>query len=191
MNRAKIVACWLIYRRRKRQKRNRLHWVHPINERREETGLFHTLFEDLRNDEKKFFNYFRMSMASFDELHDKLKNVLRSQNTKMRNCIQPIEMLAVTLRYLVRGCTFTDLHYTYRIGIYTASKIVKEVCKAIWAVLQVESIPSPTREIWESIASDFETIANFPHCIGAVDGKHGMRHLDYIAIYYDLLGEHI
>ncbi|CAH1964555.1 unnamed protein product, partial [Acanthoscelides obtectus] len=153
-------------------KRNRLHWVHPINERREETGLFHTLFEDLRNDEKKFFNYFRMSMASFDELHDKLKNVLRRQNTKMRNCIQPIEMWAVTLRYLASSCTFTDLHYTYRIGISTASKIVKEVCKAICAVLQVESIPSPTREIWESIASDFETIANFPHCIGAVDGKH-------------------
>ena len=36
----------------------------------------------------------------------------------------------------------------------------------------MECIPSPTREIWESIASDFETITNFPHCIGAVDGKH-------------------
>ncbi|KAG5884327.1 hypothetical protein JTB14_027657 [Gonioctena quinquepunctata] len=35
-------------------------------------------------------------------------------------------MLAVTLRYLASGCTFTELHYTYRIGISTASKIVKE-----------------------------------------------------------------
>ncbi|KAG5879716.1 hypothetical protein JTB14_000394 [Gonioctena quinquepunctata] len=29
-------------------------------------------------------------------------------------------MLAVTLRYLASGCTFTELHYTYRIGISTA-----------------------------------------------------------------------
>lgn len=97
-NRAKILALWLIYRRKKRQKRNRLHWVHPINRRREEAGLFRILFEDLRNDQTKFFNYFRMSMSSFDELHDKLKTVLQRRNTKMRNCIQPIEMLAVTLR---------------------------------------------------------------------------------------------
>jgi len=29
--------------------------VHPINEKREEVGLFYTLFEDLRKDEKKSF----------------------------------------------------------------------------------------------------------------------------------------
>ncbi|XP_074038466.1 uncharacterized protein, partial [Leptinotarsa decemlineata] len=78
----------------------------------------------------------------------------------------------ILFRYLASGCTFTELHYTYRIGISTASKIVKEVCKAIWMVLRVECIPTPTREMWKSIASDFETIAYFPHCIGAVDGKH-------------------
>lgn len=78
----------------------------------------------------------------------------------------------ILFRYLASGCTFTELHYTYRIGISTASKIVKEVCKAIWMVLRVECIPTPTREMWKSIALDFETIANFPHCIGAVDGKH-------------------
>lgn len=35
-----------------------------------------------------------------------------------------------------------------------------------------ECIPTPTVETWESIASDFERVANFPHCLGAVDGKH-------------------
>ena len=38
--------------------------------------------------------------------------------------------------------------------------------------MQSECIPPPTKEIWESIASGFESTANFPHCIGAVDGKH-------------------
>ncbi|XP_018328718.1 protein ANTAGONIST OF LIKE HETEROCHROMATIN PROTEIN 1-like [Agrilus planipennis] len=171
MNRGQIIA-WLLHRRRKRQRRKRLHWVHPINQKREEVGLFYTLFEDLRNDERKFFNYFRMSAGSFDELHGKLQNVLQRQNTQFRNCIQPIEMLAITLRYLASGCTFTDLHYQYRVGISTARKIVQEVCKEIWSIMRVECIPTPTCDRWESIASDFETTANFPHCLGAVDGKH-------------------
>jgi hypothetical protein len=44
--------------------------VHPINARREEEGLFYNLFNDLRNNENKFFSYFRMSNASFDVLYD-------------------------------------------------------------------------------------------------------------------------
>lgn len=98
MDREQIIALWFFYRRWRRRKRNRLHWVHPINQRREDVGLFYTLFEDLRNDERKFFNYFRMSVGSFDELNGKLKNALQRQNTQFRNCIQPIEMLAMTLR---------------------------------------------------------------------------------------------
>lgn len=108
MDRAKIAAVWLYYRRKKRR-RDRLHWVHPINERREQVGLFYTLFEDLRNDESKFFNYFRMSIASFDELHRRLKDVLQRQNTKMRNCIQPVEMLTVTLRSVTKKFIFQSL----------------------------------------------------------------------------------
>lgn len=38
--------------------------------------------------------------------------------------------------------------------------------------MREDCIPAPTPEMWESIASGFETTANFPHCIGAVDGKH-------------------
>lgn len=35
-----------------------------------------------------------------------------------------------------------------------------------------EYIPTPTVQQWESIAEQFEQNANFPHCNGAVDGKH-------------------
>lgn len=50
--------------------------------------------------------------------------------------------------------------------------IVYEVCKALWKVLQTECIPTPTKETWEMAAAQYERVANFPHCIGAVDGKH-------------------
>lgn len=35
-----------------------------------------------------------------------------------------------------------------------------------------ECIPELTTEKWETISTDFEKTANFPHCLGAVDGKH-------------------
>ncbi|KAJ8889199.1 hypothetical protein PR048_008696 [Dryococelus australis] len=38
--------------------------------------------------------------------------------------------------------------------------------------MRVGCTPKSTKELWESIDSEFETSANFPHCIGAVDGKH-------------------
>ncbi|XP_068083469.1 uncharacterized protein [Anabrus simplex] len=76
------------------------------------------------------------------------------------------------IEYLASGCTFTELYYNYRIGISTASKIVKDVCRAIWSLMREDCISTPTPEIWESIASGFENTANFPHCLGAVDGKH-------------------
>lgn len=38
--------------------------------------------------------------------------------------------------------------------------------------MQLECIPIATKDRWEAIASNFENRANFPHCLGAVDGKH-------------------
>jgi len=38
--------------------------------------------------------------------------------------------------------------------------------------MRPECIPKPTKEQWELTALEFENPANFPHCLGAVDGKH-------------------
>ena len=94
MDRNSITALFLLYCRRKRR-RNRLRWVHPIIQKREEFGAFYTTFGELRDDAKNFFNYFRMSVSSFDERRRRLKESRQRRNSKMRNCIQPVEMLAV------------------------------------------------------------------------------------------------
>ena len=41
----------------------------PLMKKRHEISLFHTLFKELRENKIKFFNYFRMSISSFDELN--------------------------------------------------------------------------------------------------------------------------
>jgi len=57
MDRNSIIALFLLYCRHKRRC-NRLLWVHPIMQKREEFGAFYTLFGELRDDANKFFNYF-------------------------------------------------------------------------------------------------------------------------------------
>ena len=86
---------WLLYRRRIKRKC----WIHPTNQSREHMGTFCTLFEELRRHSSKFFNFFRISIASFDELHEKFKNEIHHQNT--RNSIPSRERLALTLKYVV------------------------------------------------------------------------------------------
>lgn len=99
MDREEAIAMLLLYRRLKRRRRkNRVYWVHPLNARRNEVGAFYILFDDLRNDSEKFFNYFRMSIATFDALHNTIKDSIQRHNTTFRDCIQPVEMLAVTIR---------------------------------------------------------------------------------------------
>ncbi|KAG8223752.1 hypothetical protein J437_LFUL003117 [Ladona fulva] len=212
MEREQLLAWFLVYRRMKKRRRNRMQWVHPINLKRNESGAFHVLFQELRNGPIKFYNYFRMSISTFDELHGRLKDSLQRHNTFFRECIQPTQMLVVAIShvgtcpyitalgsvsaafsmaremlsslsfvrrssspsasegsslptdivssvgrpsvvffrncsccpytyldvgclplpdvkealYLASGCTFTDLHYSYRLGISTISKIVKD-----------------------------------------------------------------
>ena len=96
MDRNSFLFLFLLYRRRKRR-RKRLHLIHPIIKKREEFGAFYTLFGELRDYANKFFNYFRMSLSSFDEMQHRLKESLQRRNSKMRNCIPPVEMLAVAI----------------------------------------------------------------------------------------------
>lgn len=99
MERNKAIAMLLLYRRLKRRRRkNRVHWVHPLNLNRNQVGAFYIRFDCLRIDSEKFFNYFRMSIETFDALHNSIKDSIQRHNTTFRECIQPVEMLAVAIR---------------------------------------------------------------------------------------------
>ncbi|CAI6357997.1 unnamed protein product [Macrosiphum euphorbiae] len=157
---------------REKKRVQRKWWVHPINSERLLHGDFYTLYSRLRADDVSFFNYFRMSLTSFDELFAKIKHKIIRQDTNMRSAIPPEEMLAITLRYLGSSNNLHDLHYAYRIGRSTLSNIIRTVCQQIWDVMSNECMPTPNEEDWRKIAEGFQHRANFPHCLGAVDGKH-------------------
>lgn len=50
--------------------------------------------------------------------------------------------------------------------------IAKGVCEAIWLCLVSDYMAVPTVEEWSSIATEFQRLWHFPHCVGAIDGKH-------------------
>ena len=56
-----------------------IYWVHPLNNTRYLNRAFNTILIDLREDEQKFFNYFRMSIRSFDELASRISDALKGQ----------------------------------------------------------------------------------------------------------------
>ena len=56
------------------------------------------LFEKLKSHDSKFFNYFRMSVLTFEFLVMRLSDRVKGQDTAMRACVPLKEMLAVTIR---------------------------------------------------------------------------------------------
>lgn len=65
----------------------RRYWVHPIHSEREKNNHFSEFYTNIRKFPEKFFEYYRMSLNSFDELLTTLRPYLTKQQTNMRNPI--------------------------------------------------------------------------------------------------------
>lgn len=70
------------------------------------------------------------------------------------------------------GTGFRALVYSFRTGKSTISSIVHETCHVLWTKLVSIHMPILTEQRLKAIAEDFESTWNFPHCIGAINGKH-------------------
>nr|CAD7597862.1 unnamed protein product [Timema genevievae] len=93
-----LVLALLQDEKQKRRKPSRRKvWVHPLLQNRE-TGAFSQLYPQLLSHEDKFFNYFRMSRSSFEELHALIQHRIHKEDTIMRQAIPTQERLAITLR---------------------------------------------------------------------------------------------
>ncbi|XP_043475018.1 uncharacterized protein LOC122510608 [Leptopilina heterotoma] len=79
--------------------------------------------------------------------------------------------LHICIRYLASGDSMESIAYQFRVSHNTVSKIIRETCRAIWISLKRTAFPRLTRAGWLSHAKGFEEKWNFPHCIGAIDGK--------------------
>ncbi|CAH4034282.1 unnamed protein product [Pieris brassicae] len=77
---------------------NRQLWVHNLWRTRSTNGEFSNLFNDLRYDIRKFYDYYRMDYEKFEKLSDLLKSHIKKIKTNFRSPIPVTERLSVCLR---------------------------------------------------------------------------------------------
>lgn len=77
----------------------------------------------------------------------------------------------MNFRYFASGSIQRHVASNYRVSKQSFGRIVDQVCSAI-CIEMAEEIPKLNNEQWLNIANKFNYKWNFPHCVGAVDGKH-------------------
>ena len=80
---------------------------------------------------------------------------------------------ALTLSCIVIGESFQSLSFQFRIPLNAVSYIIKGCCNALVDELVPVFVKTPSSEQeWLEISKKFETRWNYPHALGAIDGKH-------------------
>ena len=83
------------------------------------------------------------------------------------------EKLALIIRYLATGESYTSLSCQFRVGRSTISKFLPQVCRAIQDEFTREYLRCPTTaDEWKELEMEFRIRWNVPHALGALDGKH-------------------
>ncbi|XP_017475297.1 PREDICTED: uncharacterized protein LOC108365691 isoform X4 [Rhagoletis zephyria] len=173
-----LIATLKAWKKNKCLKRNKKQWwIRPGLRHRATSGFYSTLRFKLRQQNPQWFNNFvRMSCEDFDYLVEHLTPYIGKSNTRFRKAISVGERLAVTLRYLATGDSFSSLMTVFLIGKTTICHIVHETCAAIFTALKDKFLKVPnTPGQWAEVADQFAKRWNFPNCCGALDevGAYG------------------
>ncbi|XP_041464135.1 putative nuclease HARBI1 [Lytechinus variegatus] len=171
-----VLAALLEEAERERQRagrRIRRWWVREWILRRPRFGQYETLMRELEAEHAADFkSYLRMVPQMFYELLDRVGPRI-AKTTTHRTPLDPGLKLAITLRFLATGSSYHDLAFAFRVPHNTISLFVPEVCQAIYDEYEDEMWATPqTEDEWRPIAEGFGDRWNFPHCCGAIDGKH-------------------
>ena len=118
-------------------------WVRPWLLQREERGAYLNIMADLyATDIPGFTNYMRMTPEFFEMIKTRLEPHLARQATNYRAAISVGEKLALTIRYVATGESYTSLSCQFRVGRSTISKFLPEVCRDIQDEFRVKKSKS-------------------------------------------------
>lgn len=146
-------------------------WV----KRRREKGYFNNIVKELRlEDRVGFREMFRMDVSDFENVLAKISDLIEpKERLGGTEPIKSDERLGLTLRFLATGETFRSLSFQFRISLHAVSYIVKGCCDAIVERMSSEFLKVPSSDAeWLEISKKFEEKWNYPHALGAIDGKH-------------------
>ncbi|CAI6368224.1 unnamed protein product [Macrosiphum euphorbiae] len=98
MNALKVIAVAESFGYLNPPRRDREFWIHPFNKSREEKARFINFYADIRQYPLKFFEYYRMSITSFDELLEQVRPHITKKVTTFRYPVSAEERLTLTIR---------------------------------------------------------------------------------------------
>ena len=115
-------------------------------------GFYANIVDELRlEDTGAYKEMTRMNYDTFLTLLSFIEPYISPQDTYFgTKPIKADERLTITIRFLGTGETFRSLHFQFRIGYNTP----------------------PTAADWLKISELFYLRWDYPHCLGAIDGKH-------------------
>lgn len=164
----------LLEDRRRAGRRQRRWWIRDWLLRRPIHGQYEALMAELcAENPAAYRNFVRIDPHMFQELLHVVGPRITKNTTWYRQSIDPGLKLAITLRYLATGDSYHTLMYGFRVAHNTICGIVRDVCEAIVSAYAEDVIQTPTEpEQWQAIAEQFTAKWQFPHTLGALDGKH-------------------
>lgn len=119
--------------------------------------------------EETFRVFHSMSSLSYRKLLHVLRGRLELQDSRKGNVASPEVRLQMTLRFLATGESFGTLTGVFHIPTADVRIIVADTLASIVKRLKRTFLQIPrSEEAWLQIASDFQELWNFPHCLGAV-----------------------
>ena len=125
---------------KKKWKRAKTIWSKEMFQRRSQKGSYYNTFLELYSsppDEAfDFFAYTRMPKWVFDELLEAISPLISKNDTRLRDAIPAAARLEATLRFLITGMNYSQLQFVTRISNQALSKIIPEVCEAIYLKLK-------------------------------------------------------
>lgn len=177
LKRKKFILLLLLRLRlrwKKARKYRKTQLMRKLFEEREEKSEFNILVRELQIfDHEYFFKSFRMSPTKFERLLSWVAPHITKSSLR-RSVASPAERLCVTLRYLCTGDAQITIATGYRMSPSVVSRVIKHTSKVIWDVLFQRKYIDPPKDCqsWMQVAKEFNLKWNFPHCLGAIDGKH-------------------
>ncbi|XP_066924421.1 uncharacterized protein [Clytia hemisphaerica] len=163
--------------------------------RRKEKGYFSNIVQELiLEDHRGFRDMFRMDVRDFQFVLSKISDLISpTERSGGTTPINADKRLSLTLRYLATGESLESLSFQFRICANAVSYIIKGCCNPIVEQLEPEFLmPPENKDQWSKIEKCFEERWNYPHALGAVDGKHiliikpknkGSRYYNYTSRY--------
>nr|CAH7736754.1 unnamed protein product [Callosobruchus chinensis] len=115
--------------KRKKKKTKKI-WRRRLFARREKNALLRDM------DSGHLKNFTRMTAEDFERLIILVGPKISKMDTKFRKAIPVQDRLAITLRFLATGDSFTSLQYLFKVSKQRISIIIEETCNALIQALK-------------------------------------------------------